>query len=760
MIPDEQWGSPMFVVEQLEDSTMQPQGITGKLAQRSANHPWITLVSWVGMLALALFIASGWLGDALTQESETTTDIESVTADELIQERINGGAEAPAEEYVIVTSGAYRVDQPEFQSFIEELALEIDALEDVASVTTYYQTSAPSMAARDGAGTMVLVTLAGDPNEAVENSAEFLDLIEEESTATPGFEVRTVGGASINHAFASAAESTLQRGEMIGIAIAIVVLIVVFGALVAAGLPLILAVVSILTTLGVTAVVGQFTDLSFFIVNMIFMIGLAVGIDYVLFIVARFREEREAGHGKMDAIVRTGDTSSKAILFSGLTVVTALSGMLLVPDSLFVSLGLGAILVVLVSLVMTMTLLPAVLSLLGDRINAGRLPIIGYGKRNRSSETSFWAGIARTVMRRPIASAALSGGFLLLLASFTLTIDLGSSGITTLPADEPSVQAYTIFKGEFEGADIEPARIVVDTNDVNSVEVQHAVDGLLADLEEDPVFGPVEIEAAPGNDLLVIDAPIAGDAQSSAAMDAVTRLRDSYIPAHFEADTVFVGGSTATTQDFTALMVEYTPRVFAMVLAISFFLLLLAFRSIVIPLKAILMNLLSVFAAYGLITLVFQHGVGANLFGFHTVDRIDNWIPLFLFAVLFGLSMDYHIFLLSRIKERFDETGDNATAVEDGLRSTASIISGAALIMVGVFGGFALGDLANFQQMGFGLAVAVVLDATIVRSVLVPSTMVLLGDRNWYFPNWLEWLPAINVEGARETPEPIPVAGD
>ncbi|MEZ4522635.1 MAG: MMPL family transporter [Thermomicrobiales bacterium] len=688
---------------------------------------------------------------------------ESLRADDLIEERINNGVEAPAEEYVVVTSDTYEIGQPEFEAFVGDLAGEIGALEDVAGVATYYQTDAPTMVAEDNHGTMLLVTLAGEPEDAVDNSVDFLALIEEESQATPGFEVRTAGGASINHAFNTAAEDTLQRGELIGIAVAIVVLVVVFGALVAAGLPLILALVSIVTTLGVTAIVGQFTDLSFFVVNMIFMIGLAVGIDYVLFIVARYREEREAGREKIEAIVRTGETSSKAILFSGLTVVTALAGLLIVPDTIFFSLGMGAILVVIASLFMTMTLLPAVLSLLGDRINWGRPPVIGYGRRSTSTgsrKEGVWAKTARLVMRRPVVSVVLSAGLLVALGSFALTIELGSTGITSLPADEPSVQAYMALKEEFPGGDLEPATIVIDAADVNSDNVQTAVDALLADLADDNIFGTPEMETASDNTLLVIDVPVHADAQSNVAIDAVNRIRDTYLPAHFSSDGALVTGSTASTIDYTDLMLSYMPWVFALVLSITFVLLLLAFRSLVVPAKAILMNLLSVFAAYGLVTIVFQHGVGASLFGFKTVDRIDNWIPLFLFAVLFGLSMDYHIFLLSRIKERFDETGDNTAAVADGLRSTASIISGAALIMVGVFGGFALGYLSSFQQMGFGLAAAVVIDATIVRSVLVPSSMALLGKRNWYFPNWLEWLPKINVEGSRELPEPVGAMGD
>ncbi len=739
---------------------MEPQGMTGALALRSARHPWITLGAWLAVFILAIVVAAGWLGGALIQESKTTADLESLAATDLIDARIYGGVEAPAQEFVIVTSDQFSVDDSQFQNYVTNLATEIDGLDEVATVTTYYQTGATSMVARDNQGTMILVELAGEPEKAAEDSVDFLALIDEASTATPGFDVKTAGDASINHAFNTAAEDTLQRGELIGIGVAIIVLVVVFGALVAAGLPLVLAIVSILTTLGMTAVVGQFTDLSFFIVNMIFMIGLAVGIDYVLFIVSRFREEREAGHNKLDAIVRTGDTSSKAILFSGLTVVTALAGLLIIPDNIFFSLGMGAILVVIASVVMTMTLLPAVLSLLGDRINSVRPPVIGYGRRKHAKDQGVWATIARLVMRRPVVSAVLSAGLLLSLGLIALTIDLGSTGVTALPATEPSVQAYLTLKDEFPGGDLEPATIVIDAPDVNDAAIQASVNALLDDLAGDTAFGTPSIEVAPSNDLLVIDAPILADAQSNVATSAVNRLRNDYIPSHFSGDTALVTGSTAETIDYTGLMTDYLPWVLVLVLSISFVLLMLAFRSIVVPAKAIVMNLLSVFAAYGLVTLVFQHGVGAGLFGFTTVDRIDNWIPLFLFAVLFGLSMDYHIFLLSRIKERFDETGDNTAAVADGLRSTGGIISGAAVIMVGVFGGFALGHLTSFQQVGFGLAAAVVIDATIVRSVLVPSTMALLGNRNWYFPNWLEWLPKLNVEGSREMAEPVGAMGD
>ena len=357
---------------------------------------------------------------------------------------------------------------------------------------------------------------------------------------------------------------------------------------------------------------------------------------------------------------------------------------------------------------------------------------------------------------RPIVSAVASVVVLLALGSATFTLSLGAAGISSLPQDSAYYddinRAITIFQDDFVGEDLTPATIVIDAPDVTAPEVTGAVESLIAELEADSFFGPAQIDMAESGDLLVIEVPLAADAQSNEATDAVQRLRDDYIPPIFDPidAEALVTGDTASTIDGTEMVSFYLPIVIGLVLAISFILLLLAFRSIVVPVKAIVMNLLSVFAAYGLVTLVFQHGYGADFFGFIQVDRIELWIPLFLFAVLFGLSMDYHVFLLSRIKENFDRSGNNAESVTLGLRSTASIITGAALIMVGVFGGFALGDLAMFQQMGFGLAVAVILDATLVRSVLVPSSMVLLGERNWYFPSWLEWLPHISVEGTPE----------
>jgi uncharacterized membrane protein YdfJ with MMPL/SSD domain len=729
---------------------MSPHGFTGRWAAHCARHPWRTYIAWLAVIVVVVGAALT-VGGTYIQDEKLRIEFESTRADDLIDQRIHNGVEPPLEEWVIVESTEFSVDDPEFQSVATELEGEIQGLDTiVAGTASYFNTGNESLVSADRHKTMMIVSFSGAPDDAIDNAGPFLDFIAERRDAKPGFTVLTIGNASMTELFNQLAEDTLVRGELIGVSIALIVLVLVFGSLVAAGLPILMAVISILVSLMLSLVIANVTDISFFIANMITMIGLAVGIDYVLFIVSRFREERERDQEIVDAIVRTGETSGKAILFSGLTVVVALVSLLIVPHSTFFSLGLGAIIVVIVSLLMIMTLLPATLRLLGDRVNMGRLPVIGYGKRRRNRQEGFWAKTARTVMRRPVVSAGLACLILIALGSVAFSLKLGATGINSVPEDTDVFIAFSILERDFLGEDVQPAVIVVDAADITAPQVQQAVDGLIARIGEDDFFGPATItDIAESNNLIVIEAPLTDDAQSNAAFDAIKRLRNDYIPPLFDSvpAEAEVTGQTASTVDFAGMVAGFLPLVFAFVLAITFVLLLIAFRSIVIPIKAIIMNLLSVFAAYGLLTLVFQHGVGADLFGFKQVDRIESWIPLFLFAVLFGLSMDYHIFLLSRIKEHYDLTHRNRDSVAEGLRSTASIITGAALIMVGVFGGFALGDLAPFQQMGFGLAVAVVLDATLIRSVLVPASMALLGDWNWYMPRWLGWLPHLSIEG-------------
>ncbi|MEZ4520786.1 MAG: MMPL family transporter [Thermomicrobiales bacterium] len=602
----------------------------------------------------------------------------------------------------------------------------------------------------------------------------------------------------MNLAFEETSETDLLTGETIGISVALLVLVIVFGTLVSAGIPLGLAVTSIAIAVGATMVIGHAFSLSIFVTNMIVMIGLAVGIDYALFIVGRYREELRHGRGISSAIIRAGDTASKAVLFSGMTVVIALLGMLLVPSTIFNSLGAGAIIVVIISVAATLTLLPAVMQILGSNISRGTgrvltgvvgvvlllfaglfqfgletnvifpiiyviLGIVSLAAtvldmpllrlRDSNEPGGFWNRLTNFVMHYPAALVSVTTVALVAIGLIYFTIDLGQSGISTLPEHASARQAFELLDEEFSGVSLEePHLVVVDASNVNSPDIQAAITELQARTADDPAFGPATVRTNTAGDLAVISLPATSDVQSDAALSAVKTLRDEYVPQVFggvNAD-VLVGGPSAFTVDFNSVVDRFTPIVFAFVLGMSLILLLLAFRSIVVPVKSVIMNLLSVGASYGLLVAVFQHGWGNEIFGFKQVERIDAWIPLMMFSILFGLSMDYHVFLLSRIKEHYDQTRNNAESVAYGLRSTASIITGAALIMVAVFGGFAMGELSMFQQMGFGLATAVIIDASIVRVILVPAGMKLLGDWNWYFPDWLGWLPEINVEGVQD----------
>jgi RND superfamily putative drug exporter len=492
--------------------------------------------------------------------------------------------------------------------------------------------------------------------------------------------------------------------------------------------------------------------------------GLALGIDYALFVVSRVREERAAGRGRVEAIVVAGGTASRAVLFSGSAFVLAMLGLLLVPSTVMRSLAAGAILVGIVTVVSALTLLPAVLSLLGDRVNALRVPYVGRRlERTRVSEGRFWVRIARSVTAHPTVSLACAVVVLLAAASPLVTMEIGAADLGTLPDSSLTKQGLVAMEQSFPQASAEPAEVVVD-GPVGDPEVRAGFARLEAALAADARFGPPDLVELPDRELSIMRVQMGGDPLSDQALEAVRDLRGVIVPAAFAGTGAepLVGGPTAINIDYFDVMERWLPLVICFVLGLSLILLTVAFRSVVVAATSVVMNLLSVGAAYGLLVLVFQHGVAVDLLGFQQVDTIESWLPLFLFSVLFGLSMDYQVFLLSRIQERYNHSGDNTDAVAFGLRTTGGIITGAAVIMVAVFAGFAAGRLIMLQQMGFGLAVAVLIDATLVRSVLVPAAMRLLGKWNWYLPSWLAWLPQVRIEATASTPaepqrEPQPV---
>jgi RND superfamily putative drug exporter len=733
---------------------MHRRSWTESLARACARRPWVTVGIWAGAMAIAIFLVITLLGGALVTEAEFTNNPESVVALDLMNERLGIAETTNLDAMIIVRSGTLTVDDAEFRSVVEQIFADVSALgpDFFLGGANYYMTQDPSMVSADRHSTFIPFTI---PLEADEK----MDLVYAigDKYAGGAFEVFHTGTAAWMADSMKLAEDQMKSGETIGITAALIILAIVFGALAAAFLPLVMGGVAIVIALGLTALVGQTMDLTFMISNIITMMGLAVGIDYSLFILTRFREERRRGLEKMDAIGAAGATASRAVFFSGLAVVLALSGLVIFPLSIFISMGIGSILVVVSAIIASLTLLPALLSLMGDKVNALRIPFIQRRKDTSTYETAtgFWAGVTRVVTKLPLVSIAIVVGILALAAVPYLDKNTGMSGINSMPDFLRSKQGYMVLQKEFHiGMDL-PAIIVVD-GDINAEKTQAGITRMQTLLATDPTFAATQVVPYPDKNMTIIYASLTGDPNAKKTMDSVSRLRSEIIPEAFEGSPVevMVTGETSFMLDYNQITNEYTPGIFVYVLAFSFVILILAFRSIVISITAIIMNLFSVGAAYGLIVLVFQKGVGASFFGFIQVDVIETWLPLFLFALLFGLSMDYHVFLLSRMRERYKQTNDNSEAVSFGLRSTGRLITGAALIMVAVFGGFALGDLVMMQQMGFGLAVAVFLDATLVRCVLVPATMKMLGRRNWYLPKWLEWIPNISL-GEQRTVEKV-----
>ena len=722
---------------------------TTGLTRASANHPWRTIGIWAVVLVASFMLVGALLSDALTTEARLTNMPDSRRGQELLEDRLRGPFKA--NEAIVITSDTLTVDSEAFKAYVQGISSEVTGLgpEVIERSTNFYETNDPTMVSADRRSTLIPLVMAGDIDTATDNIAQVLQIVEDANNRDQ-FVVHVSGFASVGHDFNEAAEKDLQRSEVGPLPLALIILVLVFGAVIAALLPVILAAFAIIVAIAVTAVIGQQYQFSFFVTNMIVMMGLAVGIDYCLFIISRYREERAKGLEKIEALAVAGGTAGRAVVFSGVTVVIALMGLLIVPNTIFRSLAGGAILVVLAAVAASITLLPAVLSLLGDRVNRLRIPFIQHVQETYDEERpgGFWDRIARTVMAHPLVSAAAAVALLVAAAIPYFDINLGTSGVSTLPDNFQSKQGFLVLEEKFAGGTVNPAEVVID-GDVNSPAVKNAMTKLEGIVKSDSVFGPAHFEANPAGDLGLLAFQMAPDPSTDDAVNAVERMRNQYIPEAFSGvdAKVYVAGTAAQNLDFYDLTDTYSPYVYAFVLGLSFVLLMLVFRSIVVPAKAILMNLLSVGAAYGLIVLVFQKGVGAGLLGFQQVEAIEAWLPLFLFSILFGLSMDYHVFLLSRIKERYDQTGNNTDSVAFGVRSTGRLITGAALIMVAVFGGFAIGDLVMFQQMGFGLGVAVALDATIIRSVLVPASMKLLGRANWYLPPVLSWLPRIGIEG-------------
>lgn len=715
------------------------QGITERLARASAARPRRTLAAWaVAVVAALVLVVTALHG--LTSNAHVVGTPESTKAAHAVAAAFPptpADLKRQVSDVVVVSSSRYTVDAPRFRSLVGRLVAQIRATGNVTNVRSYLDGN-PELVSRDRHATLLQLEITSD------SAAKPVVSVVQKADSAP-FSVTITGDHSVGSDFNTLSQRDLEHGELFfGLPAALLVLVLVFGAVVAGFVPVLMALLSILVALGLVALLSLVFSLSVFIVNMLTGMGLALGIDYTLFVISRYREERTLGLGKEDAIGHAGATASRAVLFSGSTFVVALLGMLLVPTTIMRSLAAGAIVVGVVSVVAALTLLPALLSLLGDRVNALRVPFAGRNIGG-GAEGRFWRTIVEAVLRRPALSLALGAGAMIAAAVPIFGLHIGASGVSTLPGSLPSKQGYLALQREFPAQNPFPAQIVV-------VGANGAVHGDLVRLEQrlatDPRFGPGAIATSPSAHTSLLSVPVRGDAVAPQAIAAVRDLRARVLPAAFAGTgaQVYVGGKTAENVDYFDAVTSPTPYVLAFVLGLSLIVLTVAFRSLVVALVSIVLNLLSVGAAYGLLTLVFLHGFATKFFGFQHVHSIDAWVPLFLFSVLFGLSMDYQVFLMSRIKERYDHGEETRAAVASGVATTARIITGAALIIVVVFTGFARGQLVMFQQMGFGVAVALLLDATLIRSVVLPSMMSLLGRRSWYLPRWLEWLPHVEVE--------------
>ena len=772
-----------------------------------AKKPLIVIVSWIILIGISGYLSANYLDSALSGGEGATIDTETKLAQKLKEQKLDllddqdgiddeSQIESGSDNLLVVSSEKYLYPSEEYLSSLNGFFIKVQSEIDKAGLNQNVGKLENYQINPSEDRTTIMISTPFVQGNLVPPLVHLLDEYSDND-----FQYYFIGSESVQYAFQELAEQDLVTGETIGISVAIIILALVFGAVTAALIPVVLAVASIFVAIGLVAILGQAVDLNDFVPNIMTMMGLAVGIDYCLFILSRYKEERQKGFNKHDSIVNSGSTAGKAVMFSGLTVVFALVGMFVIPEKTFHALGVGAILVVFVAVMAGITLLPAIVGILGDKVNSFKVPkiaalvlySIGFlyiaitqelgpdllivsgivmlfivflsilknrgisikfltPKEDKSTdEGGFWNTITLAVMAKPLTSMALAFVFLASLSYFYFDLEKGTSGLSALPEDEPMRVGFEILNDKYGFGLDAPANVVIDA-DVSSPEISKAINLLEQQMIDDDSFLEPEVQIEPTVNFAELTSLIPGDPQNQPALLAIDRLRNIIIPSAFEGIPtsnyeIYVGGISAEVVDSVKMTDDYFPIVLAIVLLLSLILLLFAFRSITISIASIIMNLLSVGASYGLLVLVFQKGFLIDLIGFQQVDQLEFWLPLFMFSILFGLSMDYHVFMLSRIKENFDETNSTDNSVAFGLRKTASIITGAALIMVAVFGGFALGDITFFQSMGFGLGAAVLIDATIVRSILVPSVMKILGKKAWYLPSWLNWLPNISIEG-------------
>jgi uncharacterized membrane protein YdfJ with MMPL/SSD domain len=732
-------------------STSPARTVAGRAAHWSATHRKTAILGWLAFVVVAFAI-----GKAAGQETIFGADQFTGEAGRA-EHTLEDAGLRPNDEVVLVQSEQLTIDDPEFQDTIQQTTGGLSQAKDVVNVESPLDGDGAVSADRHSA--LVEFDITGDALEARDRLGPSGDAIDAVQAQHPDLRVEQFGNVSSNKELNEIFQSDLAQAEALSLPLTLLILVIVFGSLVAAGVPLLLAISCVIAAMALVALPSHLSPVDENVSSVILLIGLAVSVDYSLFYLRREREERAAGRSTRDALEVAAATSGRAVLISGLTVMVAMSGMFLTGDKAFISFAEGTILVVAIAMVASLTVLPAVLASLGDRIDRGRIPFLARRQRP-AGESRFWPAMIDRVMRRPWLSIALAGGALLALAVPALSMNIVNTSVDDLPQDLAVIKTYDRVRDAFpeEGVAVS---VAIEADDVRSGSAAAGIALLERRAKNsDSVLPGTEVNYSQDGTVAEVVVPTVGNGNDDASNAALAEIRDDMIPATIgqaPGAAVNVSGDAAASKDFADQLSDRLPLIFAFVFALTFLLLLVTFRSIVIPIKAILLNLLSVGAAYGVLVLVYQDGRLESLLGYTSNGGVTNWLPLFLFVILFGLSMDYHVFILSRVREAYDGGMSTPQAVRHGISTTAGTVTSAAFVMVFVFLVFVTLSFIDFKEMGVGLAVAVLIDATIIRAVLLPASMKVLGDWNWYLPKWLEWLPHIRAEGS--PPSPVTAGG-
>jgi uncharacterized membrane protein YdfJ with MMPL/SSD domain len=732
-------------------STAPRVGIAARLGSWSAEHRKKAVFAWLVLVLIA--IAAGNVGSKKLAAGDLTSG-DSQKAERTLHK---AGFEQPATEQVLIQAkGGGTIRTADAKRAARDVMAAVQATGRVEGARSPYERGNAGQISDDGRSAVVLFTMKGERDKAEDRVQPILDAVEQVADSQPQLRIEQFGEASVNKALNDSIGEDFKRAESSSIPLTFVILWLVFAALVAALLPLVLALSAIIIATGLVAATSHALPIDGSANSMILLIGLAVGVDYSLFYFRRSREERATGASNQQAVATAAATSGKAVLTSGLTVIVAMSALFLTGQGTFMGMAQATAIVVAVAMLGSLTVIPALLATLGDRVERGRIPFLGRRLEQRRSqgESRFWSAVVRLALAHPVRATVAAGGLLVLLAVPAFRLETASLGAADVPRDLAIMKTYDRIQEAFPGGPL-PAQVVIAAANVDGPRVREAITALKREaVATGQMHEPITVDVNDQKTAARIQVPLAGNGVDNRSEAALETLRETVIPATVgKVGQANVTGPTASSVDFNNQLSSRAPYVFAFVLGLAFLLLLWNFRSVVIPTTAIVLNLLSVGAAYGVLVAVFQWGWGGSLIGLDHHGPIAAYLPLFLFVILFGLSMDYHVFILSRIREGFDRGLSTHEAIRRGITHSAGVITSAAVVMVAVFATFATLSVVSMKQLGVGLAVAILLDATIVRGLLVPAVMGLLGERNWYLPRWLDRvLPEVT------TPEPQPTA--